>query len=266
MFADVLLTGALALGGWGAAGCGPVGPVAAGYEWRTRSDDPGRVYLYRHGIQAAGYDRVRDVYRTYDARTDTWGPPQAPPWRIAPERAGDVRNFGVDTDKLNGHGNEQYRLNGVPATREQVRKTLADQRVPDDAGRLRLTLIGDPAATARVQGDLAGTPALAAWKDRLLVQSYPPDHWAVARTGFKTDGKPTIYVQAPDGTVLHRQDDYRDGPDALSQALRRADPHYDPRKDPDLRQRLLPNWRLPSLPAPVWILGAGVVYLLFRRR
>jgi len=98
------------------------------------------------------------------------------------------------------------------------------------------------------------------------MQSYLPDHWAVARSGFKVDGQPTIYLQAPDGTVLHRQDDYHDGPEALAQALRRTDPHYDPRKDPDLRQRLLPNFRLPSVPVPVWFLAAGVLYLLFRRR
>src|SRR5712691_8275173 len=93
MFAEVLLAGALALGGWGAAGCGPVGPDATGHEWRQRPDDPGRSYLYRRGVQVAGYDHQHNVYRAYDARTDTWGPPQAPPWKTPLERAEEVRNF-----------------------------------------------------------------------------------------------------------------------------------------------------------------------------
>src|SRR5438105_11590236 len=98
MFAEVLLGAALALGGWGAAGCGPVGPADRGYEWRTRPDDPRRSYLYRGGVQVAGYDHEQDVYRAYDARTDTWGAPQSPPWKPERAQAEEIRNFGVDTD------------------------------------------------------------------------------------------------------------------------------------------------------------------------
>lgn len=265
MIGSFVLACSVALGPWGAAGCGPVGPDAA-YEWRTRPDDAMRSYLYRRGVQVGGYDHERGVYRSYDVGSDTWGPPQPPPWKAQPERAEEIHNFGVDTEKLNGGGDERYRLNGVPASREQVRKALADPRVPNDADRLRLTVIGDHTATGTVTADVAQAPALAEWKDRLLVQAYPPEHWVVAGSGFKTDGQPTIYLQAPDGAVLHRQDDYRDGAEALAQALRRADPHYDPRKDPDLRQRLLPGFRLPALPPAAWFLAAGALYLLWRRR
>lgn len=265
MFSPIMLAAAaLTLGPWGAAGCGPVGPNA-GYVWRTRPDDPGRSYLYRGGVQIGGYDHDHQVFRSYDARTGTWGPRQPPPWQARASEA--VRNFGVDTEKLSGGTDERFVLNGIAASREEVRKVLADRKLPDDAGRLRLTLIGEPALTGSVTNDLARSPALAEWKERLLVQTYPPDHWVVARGGFKTDGRPTIYVQAPDGAVLHRQDDYRDGAEGLASALRRADPHYDPATDPDLRQRrLLPNFSLPSIPAPAWLLAAGVLFLLLRRR
>jgi hypothetical protein len=261
MLSEVLLTTALTLGGWGQAACGPVGPSDDGYEWRTHPADPGRSYLYHHGEQIAGYDHTNDVYRPYDARNDTWGPPEMPPWKSI------VTNYGIDTAQLNDSGAERFRLNGIPASREQAWKALAAAPLPDDAARPRLTVIGDPTTTAPVLDDLAHAPALAAWKDRLLVQRYPPDHWAVAQTGFVTSGHPTIYLQAPDGTVLHRQDDYADGPAGLAKAIRRADPHYDPRKDPDLRQGLFhPHLDLSKLPLPAWLLLAGAGYLLLRRR
>src|SRR5438067_182879 len=79
------------------------------------------------------------VYRTYDAATDTWGEPQMPPWE-QPEREPRVEaaaptNYGVDTAKLNGHREESYRLNGAPASREQIQQALGDARLPDDASR-----------------------------------------------------------------------------------------------------------------------------------
>lgn len=273
MFADVLLLSALSLGGWGAKGCGPVGPArpapAPGYVWKQFASDPGRSYLYYRGVQVGGYDHAEEVYRAYDAATDTWGEPEPPPWQPRPERkpAEPVTNYGVDTGQLNGGREESYRLNGAPASREQVRQALGGPRLPDDAGRLRLTVIGDPQAAARVTADLAQAPALAEWKDRLVVQAYPPDHWAVARTGFVTTGRPTIYLQTPAGQVLHRQDDYDDGPEGLARAIRRADPAYDPKKDADLRQRLLrPRFDLSPIPVPVWLLAAGALLLCLRRR
>jgi hypothetical protein len=48
-----------------------------------------------------------------------------------------------------------------------------------------------------------------------------------------TSGSPTIYLQAPDGKVLHRQDDYRPGDLG---AIRKAIARYDAKKDPDARR------------------------------
>jgi hypothetical protein len=270
MMSCLLLSGALALSGWG-AGCEPVGSVVE--EWLRFPSDPGRSYLFRDGVQVAGYDHERRIFRTYDAAAGTWGPPGPPPWEAAPEpiaaprpAAEAVTNFGVELDKLNGHREERYQINGVAVSRSQAREALEQASIPDDAGRLRLTVIGDAASAQRVAGDLAASPALAAWKDRLVVQTYPPDHWAVARSGFFTGGKPTIYLQAPDGQVLHRQDDYSDGADGLAKALRRADPNYDARKDPDLRNSWLSHLDLSKVPTPVWLVGAALIFLFISRK
>ncbi|GIW83079.1 MAG: hypothetical protein KatS3mg105_4886 [Gemmatales bacterium] len=99
-----------------------------------------------------------------------------------------------------------------------------------------------------------------------IVQSYRPENWAL-RPGFVTSGRPTIYVQSPDGEVLHRQDDYEGGIGALSVALERAcqlrrrNPLYRPQLDPDLRQWFWP-WRGFEL-RPSWLLlVVGLVLLL----
>jgi hypothetical protein len=264
MLPTLLLASALLPGGCGPGGCSVAPPL----EWRRHPSDPGRSYLFRDGVQVAGYDHGADEYRTYDATTNTWGPVAAPPWKepekiAAPHRSSAVPNYGVDLDQLHGDREERYHLNGIPVSRDQARKAMAGGTIPDDAGRLRLTVIGDAESTSRVTKDLDANPALAAWKDRLVVQAYPPTHWAMAKAGFYTAGRPTIYVQTPAGQVLHRQDDYADGADGLAQALRRADPTYDPSKDADLRRSGL--FSLGKVPAPVWILAAAVVILLFRR-
>ncbi len=55
--------------------------------------------------------------------------------------------------------------------------------------------------------------------------------------GFKRAGNPvTIYCQSPDGKVLHRQDDLEGGTQAAIEAIRKANPAYDPAKDPDKRK------------------------------
>ncbi|HYH69151.1 MAG TPA: hypothetical protein VD866_30940 [Urbifossiella sp.] len=42
------------------------------YSWRTRVDEPDRVYLYRDGTQIGGWDYLAKQYRPFDGRT--WGP------------------------------------------------------------------------------------------------------------------------------------------------------------------------------------------------
>ena len=51
-------------------------PAIAGepaYSWRTRADDPDRVYLYQDGNQIGGWDYRAKHYRTFDGKN--WGAP-----------------------------------------------------------------------------------------------------------------------------------------------------------------------------------------------
>src|SRR6266851_4182190 len=163
------------------------------------------------------------------------------------------RNFGVSTDKI--AKNEVYSVNGRIVTQP------GGPPIPDDSGKLHLTIIGSDAERRRVLQDLATAPELAEFRDRFLVQDYPPDHWAVALCGFFTAGHPTIYLQLPSGKVLHRQDDY-DGPKPLADALRRAAADYQSNQDPDLRTSVL---NLHHIPTAGWLLLAGFgISLLFK--
>jgi hypothetical protein len=165
-------------------------------------------------------------------------------------------NYGVNTEKLSK--DECYRVNGKP-----VSDRLLTPAVPDDSSKLHLTIIGSQAERQRVLADLAAAPELAEFRDRFQVQDYPPDHWAVCLCGFHCQGHPTIYLQLPNGKVLHRQDDY-DGPSNLAKALRRAASDYDANKDPDLRNS---PFDVHSIPPAAWLLigGFGLTLLLTKK-
>jgi len=179
-----------------------------------------------------------------------------------------VQNFGLVRSGLGGSG-ERFSLDGQPISKTEAVRLL-QTGLADDSDKLRLTIIGSEADRKRVLDDLKGP--LADIAAQCLVQDYPPDHWAVAKAGFYTSGQPTIYVQAPDGTVLHRQDDYADGAEGLRQAferIRRPDPHYDPRRDPDRRRlgggalsRLFYILAYPFRVVLSWLAAAFVLYLL----
>jgi hypothetical protein len=209
--------------------------------------------------------------------TGVWGPPQDPPWKKAgctvcqpcgcdpcscasPERQRREQTdsfprwqtHGVNQEKICDH--ERCTLNG---------KAAGDTRLPDDAKRNRLVIIGSEQEQKKVLDDLNQHSLLAPLALDLVVRNYTPDHWHVAKAGFVTNGHPTIYLQAPDGKVLHRSNGYP-GPEKLAEAIRRAKPNYDPAKDPDLT-------KTPSASSvsglPFYVLGAAaLVYYLLRRK
>ncbi|QVL31127.1 hypothetical protein KIH39_20080 [Telmatocola sphagniphila] len=175
----------------------------------------------------------------------------------------EITNYGLHPERLRTR--LEYRLNGQSISRGQA--LSAFDALEDDSGKGRLTVVGDTAFREQVRRDWESAPELAPYRDKLLFQDYPTDHWAVTSVGFA----PGITFQpAPrlDGKspVVFRFRDYSSGPAGLALALRQADPNYKPDADPDPNKKpVLPNIALPSLnqvPASVWILG-GLALLLF---
>lgn len=145
-----------------------------------------------------------------------------------------INNYGVDQSKFDR--TEKYFFNG-----DRVSKTTAEKMVsgvPDDSTHLRVTIIGNDDQRKMVLNDIKIHPEFDELRNQIVVQDYPPDHWAIRDVGFHTAGSPTIYVQLPSGKVVHRQDDYSDGAEGLATALRKSDPNYRKEGDPDLRRTL----------------------------
>lgn len=266
-------------GGWGRSGCGQVVSAAApgaGFTgWKIIT--PGVEQRYYRGGSLVGSWRERDG-QWFSWREGRWVE-AVPPWVegcacgwsacrtgcacTEGRSCGDaacrccVPNFGLDLAHLAAGNVPRYRVGGKPSAKRDVMAAIVD----DDSAKPRLTIIGNQQDRAKV---LSALPPEAT---NYLVKAYDPRDWAVARAGFKTDGHPTIYAQAPDGTVLHRQDAFADA-HQLAEALRKADPSYDPAKDPDLT-KILSLDVLKQLAAKVpplgWLL-AGLLVLYLRNR
>ncbi len=177
-------------------GCAEGKPCPCVLTWVDQTE--GEYALLRSGKQIGSYHTGKGVWRSLGA-DGVWGPKEFAPPAGAPAlpivEAQVGQNFGVDSDKI-GHG---YQKNGRESTRAEVMQAIGSASF-DDAKKIRLTVIGSETDRKKVLADIDTDPALAPHKDRLLVQAYAPDSWAVAQAGFVTSGTPTIYLQAPDGT------------------------------------------------------------------
>lgn len=158
---------------------------------------------------------------------------------------------GIDADKIAPNGSGGFHINGRRVDKQTAFESLTGAgNLIDDSGRLRLTVIGQDADRKRVLADLKGNATLSALLADVIVSDYAPDAWPVQGLGFKTDGKPTLYIQAAGGKVIHRQDDY-DGAERIAGAIRKAKA-YDSTKDNDLRNDPKPvaPQPAPSNPTP----------------
>lgn len=221
------------------------------YRWQKL--DEGEYALYKNGSHIGNYRIHDDVYMPWNAQTRKFGQREEPP--IAPP----LRNFGIVRDKLT-KGEAKYSIGGHPASRDRVIEAITRDGLADDTNRLRLTIIGEEKSRKKVIEDLTRDPELSRYRSWLLVQHYPKGHRMVQ--GFHQDGEPVIYLTHRDGTVLWRQDDARDY-QGLVAALRKADPNYDPKKDPGPWLKM-PN-ALAKVPPWGWVVGGILIFLLARR-
>lgn len=139
-------------------------------------------------------------------------------------------NFGIDLGEFQASRYKVQR-NGKEISIQEASDMLTNN-LPDPQ-RPRLTIIGTEADRKEAMRLLKGPLAAAA--SEFIIRDYPPNHWAIARCGFVTDGQPTIYAQQADGTVLFRQNDLN-GLELNLEVLRKPDGNYQPERDPDYRK------------------------------
>jgi hypothetical protein len=172
-------------------------------------------------------------------------------------------NFGVLPDPREGRDSEpHYQVNGKEATRNDVLQAFESQAV-DQSTKLRLTVIGPKQARLVVLEDLKKTPDLQGVVKDFLLKDYDPTDWEVARSGFFTKGVPTIYVQAPSGKVLHRQDSYAGAQD-LAGVLRKANEQYKAEADPNLSKSIVLG--LFGIPLEAWLVIGVILYFVIPRK
>ncbi len=237
-----------------------------GYRWQKLDEEQQALYYHGKQIGAMWVKGLKaGKYFSFDKGiwTEAVSPISNPDYR--PEMKHAEENFGLDKTKI--HQPTPNTISGKACTKEEALKSIYGAQVPDDGKKLRLTLIGPKADCDQVLNDLKASKDFEKLKDLWLIQEYRPDEWAV-QSGFKKDGKPTIYLQTAEGKVLHRQDDYQGGVTQLVEAIRKADPLYDASKDPNVLQP--PSNGLPGplkdIPLPILLLGGGAVLLLIFNR
>lgn len=242
------------------------------FEWLPIPSHEEQCALYLNNVQVGvwSYPRKAMCQKQGESWSD-WvytipeGCPQ-PPERSRGSLP-DWQTDGVDCTKVTKQ--PSYSINGLKTGKAQVVQALGfdGTTLPNDAQHLRLSVIGPKNLTTQVVKDFMSDPAFADVRGGVVIQSYEPNDVMVTGINAKTDGQPSIYLQSPDGKVLHRQDTYT-GPKPLSEAVRKAKSGYDPSKDPNLGPQSLDGILkyLKDLPPIVWLVAAGVGLFLFGKQ
>lgn len=249
-------------------------PGSVPFYW-LRINDCNQYALYSSatGQQVGVYDADSDRYCRWFAQTKTWSTPEKPPIDPPTRKTTGAIQKDPDSKYVITADGERFPIDetgainfGVypspPGTQGHAAGQVGDE--PRDeplCQKLRLTVIGPQESRQAVLEDVKRSPQLAELAKSFLLSDFGPNDWQVRNGGYVTTGKPTIYVQAPTGKVLHRQDSYN-GPDELAQALRKANESYKPEKDPNLSAPLL---GLLGIPIEVWLIAAGALWLVCPR-
>lgn len=258
-----------AIGQCGPGGCS-VPLVRAGndaasqvhYEWRRHNDD--QDLLYANGVCLGGWDYETSTFTEWLGQR--WGRvglrcPIAPPTRVVAQLP-----TGVDESKL--LGGEKATRRGVAISIEDARHVIEGgvdvSQLKDDSHLQRITIISkDDAKRAAARKEIEASDVLRGARPKLVVWDASSDDWSVKDSGFKCDGD-CIYLQAPDGRVLMRQDSL--DVKGVVDALRKRRDDYDPKRDPsgigsDVWARIKEMLGV-KIPAGAAVGGAMVVALL----
>lgn len=165
----------------------------------------------------------------------------------------------------------KYTFQGQEIGKEKAYAILGATDLIDDSKKATVSVIGPDKVRKETLSALK-----ASLGDGFKYWEGLPEDWSFD-PGFKKVGNPvTIYCQAPDGKVLHRQDDLDGGTqaaieairkanpsyDPAIEAIRKANPSYDPAKDPDKRKADLPAEKS-NLP---FYLLLGLAAILFLKK
>jgi hypothetical protein len=243
----VLLLSALMMGQCGPNGC-PLPRLAPPAAVQVRP----YFVIGTHSIRHNGLTfQVRGYIKNAATGVVTWEPGDewnrlsyaAAVSRDAAENA-DRKSSAREADKALNFGMEPARMKTGPkttATSDEARLFVKEARADSPhQSLLHVTVIGTDDERAPVVHDLMNNPAFASLKPTMLVQDYTREEWPVDPSlGFVTTGKPTIIVQTAKGPadpkggrVVYRASDYSMGPEALADAIRKANPDYKPSVDP----------------------------------
>jgi hypothetical protein len=162
-----------------------------------------------------------------------------------------------------GYGVDPFKLHDAARKKAETYHTNApDEGAATHGKDLHLTVIGAEADRRPVMSDLGANEKLKAAASRAWVQEYDPGDWEIdPALKFPTGGRPDILIQDRAGRVLWRATSYQQaGPDGLAEALRRADPNYDPKDDPQPGGDGGP--RLPLGSKEAWLAAIGVILLI----
>jgi hypothetical protein len=216
----------------GCAG-GPAGcpQPACKLDLRYREDE-GRRYchLYVEGKHVAKIDEKEFEFVADDGRRWDFTPAKAEAIPTERQPAGQLPPDGISREKFSTDGKEHFTLHGREVDARTAYEAFGDaSTLTDDSARPWLTVIGSDADRKQVLADLATNPALSSISSTLRVKAYAPDHRDVA--AFAAKGHPTVVLQAANGRVLWRQDEYKD-PNQLATDAGAMLAAYDPTKDP----------------------------------
>lgn len=202
-----------------------------GVKWFYNGD---KSYIYCYSPRKLVFDYRTKRWAAWNGATyDSWNMTPCPvnvpksddfepiPAKVLPP-IGDLPT-GVDSEYQSTK--TKFKINGADVSREKVFETIANN-FDDISGMKRLTFIGTNADNEKAYKQLTDDI-----KKHFIVKMYSPDDWYVQKNGFVNNGKPTVYIQDHEGTVLHRQDDDKEMMTAINTAI-----NYDPKNDPDLRK------------------------------
>jgi hypothetical protein len=176
--------------------------------------------------------------------------------------AAEAAMSGVDSERLPEPSRHRFTKNGRECTRDEA---MAAVQLPGDDAFYRLTIVGAKEFRNRVLADLAAEP-LATIAKKLVVQDYEPNDKCLKCVNFqqgitlqpppRSDGKAPVIWRI-------RENEYQ-GAAQLVEALRVADPLYNPDKDPDGKKppEPKPDPVAPATPTNTHSLGVIIVGLL----